>query len=99
MKQRAQKLMNRKLSRDDGSILQFVVWELTEPLPGSIHRYKYRFYYGKGGTAFVRYDNERSKGDHRHYEDKEELYNFKGLDTLMQDFLRDVAQLEHKRGQ
>ena len=94
MKRRAQKLMYRKLSRDDGSILQFVVWELPEPLPGSSHRYKYRFFYGRDGKALVRYDNERGKGDHRHYVDREEPYTFRDLDTLLQDFLRDVSQFE-----
>ncbi len=94
MKGRAQKVMNRKLSRDDGSILQFIVWELPKPLPGSGHRYKYRFYYGREGIPIVRYDNERGKGDHRHYGDREEPYTFIDLDTLLQDFLRDVAQFE-----
>ena len=86
--------MNRKLSRDDGSILQFIVWELPAPLAGSGHRYKYRFYYGREGIPLVRYDNERGKGDHRHYCDREEPYTFIDLDTLLQDFLRDVAQFE-----
>jgi hypothetical protein len=94
MKRRAQKVMNRKLSRDDGSILQFIVWELPKPLPGSGHRYKYRFYYGREGIPIVRYDNERGKGDHRHYGGREEPYTFIDLDTLLQDFLRDVAQFE-----
>ena len=86
--------MNRKLSRDDGGILQFIVWELPKPLPGSGHRYKYRFYYGREGIPIVRYDNERGKGDHRHYGGREEPYTFIDLDTLLQDFLRDVAQFE-----
>jgi len=94
MKRRAQKVMNRKLSRDDGSILQFIIWELLEPLPGSGHLYKYRFYYGREGIPIVRYDNERGKGDHRHYGGREEPYTFIDLDTLLQDFLRDVAQFE-----
>ena len=94
MKRRAQSVMNRKLSRDNGSILQFIVWELPEPLPGCGHRYKYRFYYGRDGIPLVRYDNERGKGDHRHYGDREEHYNFRGLKILLQDFLGDVAQFE-----
>ena len=94
MKRRAKRVLNRKLSRDDGSILQFIVWELPAPLAGSGHRYKYRFYYGREGIPLVRYDNERGKGDHRHYCDREEPYTFIDLDTLLQDFLRDVAQFE-----
>jgi hypothetical protein len=86
--------MNRKLSRDGGSIMQFIVWELPEPLAGNGHRYKYRFYYGREGISIVRYDNERGKGDHRHYGDRQEPYTFIDLDTVLQDFLRDVAQFE-----
>jgi hypothetical protein len=86
--------MNRKLSREDGSILQFVIWELPEPLPGSSHQYKYRFYYGKDGIGLIRYDNERGKGDHLHYLSREVPYTFSDLDTLLEDFLRDVTQFE-----
>lgn len=44
MKGKAKTLINRKVILDDGAIIQAVVWELPEPLPGSSHRYKYRFY-------------------------------------------------------
>ena len=30
--------------RDDGSIVEVVVWELCEPLLPSTHRYKYRLF-------------------------------------------------------
>jgi len=49
--------------RDDGSIIEIVIWELSEPLAPSTHRYKYRLYYGAAGMNRVRYDNERGKGD------------------------------------
>lgn len=51
--------------RDDGSIVEIVVWGLTEPLPLCAHPYKYRLFFGAAGKCFVRYDNERGKGDHR----------------------------------
>lgn len=37
--------------RDDGSIVEVVIWELDEPLQPSTHRYKYRLYYGAAGFA------------------------------------------------
>jgi hypothetical protein len=52
--------------RDDGSMVEIVIWELVEPLPPCTHRYKYRLFFGAPGECFVRYDNERGKGDHRH---------------------------------
>lgn len=35
MRQPAKSVLKRKLVLHDGAILQFVVWELLEPLPGS----------------------------------------------------------------
>lgn len=63
---RAILVANAKELRDDGSIVEIVVWELPEVPPPSTHRYKYRLYFGAAGVSRVRYDNERGKGDHRH---------------------------------
>ncbi len=54
--------------RDDGSIVEIVVWERDEPLAPCAHRYKCRLFFGVPGACFVRYDNERGKRDHRHVE-------------------------------
>lgn len=77
--------------RDDGSIVEIVVWELPEPLPPCAHPYKYRLYFGTPGECFVRYDNERGKGDHRHAGSVESDYDFTTLDALLADFERDIA--------
>ncbi len=77
--------------RDDGSIVEIVVWELAAPLPPCAHSYKYRLFFGTSGECFVRYDNERGKGDHRHANGVESPYNFTGLDALLADFERDVT--------
>ncbi|MFZ0788144.1 MAG: hypothetical protein WAM94_00800 [Chromatiaceae bacterium] len=44
-------LARAKEVRDDGSIVEIVIWELPYPLPPSGHRYKYRFYFGASGVA------------------------------------------------
>ena len=72
--------------RNDGSIVEIVIWKLANPLSPSLHSYKYRLYYGVSGICRVRYDNERGKGDHRHYDDREEAYNFTTLEQLLADF-------------
>ena len=76
--------------RDDASIIELVIWELPEPLPPSRHCYKYRLYYGLGGEERVRYDNERGKGDHRHLSGLETQYEFVSIETLLNDFERDI---------
>jgi hypothetical protein len=76
--------------RDDGSIVEVVIWQLQDPLPLSAHPYKYRLYYGASGRCRVRYDNERDKGDHRHMGEREESYEFVTVDKLLDDFRHDV---------
>lgn len=83
-------LVRAKEIRDDGSIVEIVVWELPEPLVPSTHRYKYRLYYGVAGATRIRYDNERGKGDHRHIGAHEETYTFTTVEQLLEDFRHDV---------
>ncbi|GAB1388682.1 MAG: hypothetical protein IT500_07595 [Rubrivivax sp.] len=83
-------LARTKELRDDGSIIEIVIWELPRPLPPSRHRYKYRLYFGKRGEPRVRYDNERGKGDHRHIAGAEVEYAFVSIEKLLDDFEQDI---------
>jgi hypothetical protein len=76
--------------RDDGSVVEIVVWQVPEPVYPSAHSYKYRLYFGKDGVCRVRYDNERGKGDHKHVGETEEDYAFESVEKLLADFRRDV---------
>jgi len=84
-------LAQAKEVRDDGTIVEIVVWALDEPLPPCAHSYKYRLFFGRPGECFVRYDNERGKGDHRHVGGKESIYGFTTLEALLADFEPDVT--------
>ncbi len=86
----AELIVRAKEVRDDGSVVEIVVWRLGQPLSPCWHPYKYRFYFGSGGKCRVRYDNERGKGDHRHTNDTEEVYQFVSISQLLDDFQRDV---------
>ena len=83
-------LARTKEVRDDGTIVEVVIWELPEPLPPSTHLFKYRLFYGTRQEERVRYDNERGKGDHRHVAGKELTYVFVSVDQLLDEFERDV---------
>lgn len=86
-------VIDRKVVFPDGAIVQMVIWRLPEAESERPHGLKYRFYYGlSDGTCVLRYDNERGKGDHRHWGDREEPYRFVGIETLIADFLNDVAK-------
>lgn len=76
----------------DGAIREMVLWKLSKKMPLSSHKFKYRLYFGLAdGTCLVRYDNEPAKGDHRHTAGREEKYRFRDVETLVSDFLRDIA--------
>lgn len=76
----------------DGSILELVIWSVPSPVLGSQHGYKYSLFYGRSGARIVGYDNERGKGDHRHLDGREEPYEFRSVEALIQDFMADVAK-------
>jgi hypothetical protein len=83
----------------DGDIIQVVVWLLSTPLPGSAHLYKYRLHYQKAdGSDYVRYDNERGKGDHRHISGMEEPSQFESVKKLAQDFYTTIDQTRKAGG-
>ena len=86
----AKSLTRRKEVRSDGSIIEIVIWQLSFPLPGCNHPYKYRLAYVVDRVCVVRYDNERGKGDHRHIAGDESDYTFISLDRLLADFRSDM---------
>ncbi len=51
---KAARIAQAKEVRDDGSIIEVVVWQLAEPVPPCVHRYKYRLYYGCAGVCRMR---------------------------------------------
>lgn len=82
----------------DGAVREMVLWKLPEKRPGSSHIFKYRLYYGlTDGTCLVRYDNETAKGDHRHIADREARYRFRDVETLVEDFLKDIADVRGEK--
>ncbi len=94
---RAISRFHTKSELDDGGVVEIVVWEVPQPVPGSLHSFKYRLYYGKDGKRIVGYDNERGKGDHRHVRGREYVYRFTTPEDLITDFLADVETARTKR--
>lgn len=86
----AEPIIRAKEVRDDGAVVEIVVWRLPQPLAPCTHLYKYRLYFGTQGYCRVRYDNERGKGDHRHLDGAEQSYRFVSLTQLLDDFQHDV---------
>lgn len=94
---KAEKLYKDRFDYDDGMILEIVVWRVPTSVLGSQHCYKYSLFYGNSEQGrVVGYDNERPKGDHRHYGEYEENYTFISVEQLIKDFLTDVKRIRRQ---
>ena len=89
----AKLLFHSKRHYDDGAIVELTLWEVSVQVRGSAHHLKYSLFYGRDGRRLVGYDNEAGKGDHRHWEGREETYAFQSVEQLIADFAADVAKL------
>ena len=89
---KAASILNRRVADARGGFAEYVVWLLPEPLPPSGHRYKYRLAYVINRECVVRYDNERGKGDHRHFGSRETDYAFSTPRKLIADFESDIVR-------
>lgn len=80
---------------DEGDIIEMRVWDIdkSKDFP---HGIKYSLVYIHNGKRILGYDNERSKGDHKHYFEKEEKYEFIDIDKLSDDFDNEVKNLRRK---
>jgi hypothetical protein len=94
---KAQRLFYRRIDYGDGAILEMVVWRVPSRVTPSGHDLKYSLFYGRPGVREVGYDNERGKGDHRHFRGAETPYAFTTVERLMADFWTDVWSLRGKR--
>ncbi len=77
---------------DGDEIVEMTIWQVPMPVAASDHRLKYSLFFGRKGERVIGYDNERGKGDHRHYRGREEPYVFVGVDELIADFIADVGK-------
>ncbi len=90
---KAELLFEQRVHFEDGAILEIVYWRVPSPVPPSTHGLKYSLFYGRPGVREVGYDNERGKGDHRHYQGTEKPYSFTSIEQLLADFWSDVERL------
>jgi len=93
LKMKAELLFHQRIDYDDGAIVELVIWRVPSSVPPSTHGLKYSLFYGRPGVREVGYDNERGKGDHRHFQGNETEYSFTDAERLMADFWSDVRAL------
>lgn len=89
-------LARNRIIFSESAFAELVVWEFPSPVEGSKHRFKYRLAYVVDGVCVVRYDNEKGKGDHRHFGGKESAYAFVDPEQLVADFHKDIMRWNHE---
>ena len=89
---KAQLLLDRRLDVADDAFAELVLWQVSQPVRGSAHCYKYRLAYVVNGVCVLRYDNEAGRGDHRHYGGVESPTVIAGPEQLLADFWNDVTR-------
>lgn len=85
-------IYRRRRELADGAIIEGVAWSLPTPVEGSSHLHKYRLFYGYSGQRVIGYDNERGKGDHKHYHGTETPYQFTTPSQVWSDFVADILK-------
>jgi len=91
-RRKAELLIRERVVFPDGALAEMVVWRVPSPVPPGSHGFKYRLAYVVGGERILGYDNERGKGDHRHFKGAEALYEFVSVDQLLADFVAEVHE-------
>jgi hypothetical protein len=86
----AELIFYERVDYDDGAIVEMKLWRVPFAVPPSAHEFKYSLFYGRPGIREVGYDNERGKGDHRHFRNTETAYRFTTVEQLIADFWSDV---------
>ncbi len=88
--------MRQRVVISESSFAEIVVWQLPEPLEGSLHDFKYRLAFVVNGECVLRYDNEAGEGDHRHWRSRETNYSFVSPSQLAADFFADVERYRYE---
>lgn len=83
-------IRHSRLRFADGGMIEVKLWKVPQSAYAP-HGYKYSLVYIEERIRVIGYDNGERSGDHRHFADKEEPYEFTSIDQLINDFRRDVS--------
>jgi hypothetical protein len=83
-------LFHSKTDDANGNITEIRIW-LVAKTDHTPYGFKYSLVYIERGVRIVGYDNERGKGDHRHFDGEETPYCFVDVDSLIEDFSHAIA--------
>lgn len=87
-----------KVYDERSNIVETKMWQVS-PSADKPHGYKYSLVYIVNNVRVVGYDNGEGQGDHRHFGEKQQPYNFTTLKQLARDFLADVETWKREHPQ
>ena len=79
-----------------GNIISIVAWEVpkSKDYPEGIN---YAFALIHKNKRVLGYDNNTSEGHHRHYKSKKEPIEFKSLENIYNQFVKEIMKFEGER--
>ncbi len=88
---KAKLILHTKEVKGD-EIIEIKIWKVqkSKSYPDGV---KFSLVYIEKRKRIIGYDNGEGKGYHRHYLDKEEPYDFKNIQKLLNDFKIEVLRL------
>lgn len=89
---KATQLIDTRIIYSATAFAELVLWRVPRKVQGSGHDFKYRLAYVVDDVCVIRYDNEATKGNHRHFGRKETPYVFTTPEKLVADFQADIAR-------
>ena len=98
MNGKATVLLSHRIVMAYDAFAEIIVWKVPKAVSPSEHSFKYRLAYVVKGRCVLRYDNERGKGDHRHYESVTIPYAFSSPEQLMLDYQTDIQRWNRENG-
>ena len=57
-------------------------------------KYRLQLYHQDTGETLVRYDIHYGKAHHRHFLGQEDVYEWRGVEGLFEDFRKDIEQIQ-----
>jgi len=83
-------IKHEKITDELGNTVEIKMWKIPQSGKRNQQTFKYSLVYIVNGKRVIGYDNAERKGDHRHYGNKEEPYEFISLKKLAEDFNSDI---------
>lgn len=93
---KADLVIHRRVVEPDGSLVEIKVWQVPKSRRQP-HRFKDSLVYIVDGQRLLGNDNAHGH-DHRHVREQGYPYTFRSPAALVDDFLRDLADIQEEQG-